>query len=381
MNKLLKVIFGIVFTFLFAFTGIGYASLTQEMGVKGFMGLSELKAIYIVSAKQVDASDGSSISDISFTNTLLTGKYTLAPGDVNAFVTVEIMIKNNSDMEAGFNDFISNSADIKYTSAAYSYSNPTGISHMDLKLSPGEFRTFRVTIKYNDNISSGVLSYISVVNFDFISWSITGANAAFEDLLNENFEKLDNAMNDTPGFLWWGRTDDSFISNVGGAASQDQTFVNEVFTGNNTVYVPNDKGELVPKKMNIFIKRANLDGNSATGDANGDEYVLFMTEDQLDDTTIDAEVFACVYTRFSQDQDYVMVGEMFSGKAPVVDYAGTNDDGTGSFTTDRWYSTKSYFGVIEGTPNTYDSQENCGQLGDLVKAAITAGAYEGAPTN
>ena len=49
MNKLLKVIFGIVFTFLFAFTGIGYAQLTQEMKIKGFMGLSELKAIYIAS--------------------------------------------------------------------------------------------------------------------------------------------------------------------------------------------------------------------------------------------------------------------------------------------------------------------------------------------
>ena len=148
MNKLLKVIFGIVFTFLFAFTGIGYASLTQEMGVKGFMGLSELKAIYIVSVEQVDASEGSSINNISFTNTLLTGNYTLASGDENSYVTLEITVKNNTEnMEAGFNDFITNSNMIEYNSERYSASNLKGIHHMDTKLSPEEFRTFRVKIK------------------------------------------------------------------------------------------------------------------------------------------------------------------------------------------------------------------------------------------
>ena len=184
MNKLLKVIFGIVFTFLFAFTGIGYASFTQEFTVRGYMGLSELNAIYIVSVEQVEASQGSSVSNISFTNTLLTSNITLNNSDPNAYVTLEITVKNNTDnMEAGFNAFITSSTKIEYTSLPYSKSNPTGIHHMDTKLSPEEFRTFRVTIKYKDNTVSNVSNVKDVLNIDFIPWSISGANAVFEDLL------------------------------------------------------------------------------------------------------------------------------------------------------------------------------------------------------
>ena len=378
MNKLLKVIFGIVFTFLFAFTGIGYAAFSQEFEVRGYIGLSELNAIYIVSVDVIEASEGSSISNISYTNTLLTSNITLNSNDENAYIKLRISMKNNTDsMEAGFNDFITSSTSIDYTSEKYSNTNPNGIHHMDKKFSPGTIRTFEVTIKYKDNNISNVSTVKDVLNIDFIPWSISGANAAFEDLLNNNFDKLDGAMNDTPGwslgFISFGRTDDSYISNADGADSQDYTFVDSVFDGNMTTFIPNEEtGELVPTEMTIFIKRANLDGNKNTGDANGDEYILFMTADPLTSSGSQAIVYACVYTRFSQDQDFFMVGEMFEGKARIVSYEGGS--GSGSFTTDRWYNTKSYYDVPIGTGNE-NEQETCGNLGNVFKAALEQGAY------
>ena len=130
--------------------------------------------------------------------------------------------------------------------------------------------------------------------------------------------------------------------------------------------------------MTVFIKRANVDSNSSTGDANGDEYILFMTADPLESSGNPAIVYACVYTRFAQDKDFIMVGEMFEGTAPIVDYDG--GEGTGSFTTDRWTSSKDYYDIPAGSGNT-NNQETCGNLGGLVSKAIELGLYEGAPTN
>lgn len=371
MNKLIKILISFVFVLLFAFTSIGYASLTQNMSVKGFMGLSELKAIYIVSVKQVDASDGCSVSNISYTNTLLTTNVTLKRNDATAYITLEITVKNNTEnMEAGFNDFITSSTKIEYGSEHYSNSNPTGIHYMDKRLSPGEFRTFRMTITYKNSIASTVSRLQDVVKIDFIPWSIHGANAVFERLLNEDFSSLNNAMS----YNYSGRND-SYISNVDGASTTDKKYVDGQFEGNMTTFIPDkNTGELIETKMTIFIKRANIDGNSKTGDTNGDEYVLFMTADLLNVQNSSAIVYACVYTRFSQDEDYVMVGEMFEGTARVCHYSGSS--GTGSFTTNEWKSSRAYYGVSAGG-GTYSAWDDnyCGNLRAVVNAAISARAY------
>ena len=372
MDKLLKVIFGIVFTFLFAFTGIGYAQLTQEMKIKGYMGLSELNAIYIVSVDVVDVSEGSSIDNISFTRTYLTSNITLNNSDPNAYITLEITMRNNTEnMEAGFNDFITSSSTIGYTSDMYSNANQQGIHHMDKKFSPGTFRTFEVTIKYKDNNISNVSGVEDVLNIDFIPWSISGANAAFEDLLNENYDSLHSAMGTSNYYT------SSYISNVEDASPSDREFVNNAFEGNMTTFIPNDNGELIETKMQIFIKRTNLDGNTETGDDKGREYILFMTSDLLENGGQDAIVYAYVYTKFADDEPYIMVGEMYEGKAEISGY-GTSwwgGSNSGSFNTDTWYSTKEYHGVPKGTGNE-DDDPNCGNLGYIVRAAIEQELYE-----
>ena len=380
MNKLLKVIFGIVFAFLFAFTGIGYAAFSQEFEVKGYIGLSELNAIYIVSVEQVEASQGSSVSNISFTNTLLTSNITLNNSDPNAYVTLEITVKNNTDnMEAGFNDFITSSTKIEYTSLPYSSTNTTGIHYMDKKLSPGEFRTFRVTVNYKNNVTS-VSNMKDVLKIDFIPWSISGALAVFENLLNnpENFAGLDKALDEGGSAL-----NHTYISNADGANSKDIAYIEEKFAGNMTTFIPDpNTGELKQTEMTIFIKRANIDNNTDTGEA-GDEYILFMTADKLEDSGGTAVVFAYVYTKFSQDSDFVMVGEMFEGTCRITAYSGLGaifGTGTGSFNTGYWKSSKEYYGIAAGA-NYSQSDSRCGNLGYVVEAAILAGAYEGAPNN
>ena len=375
MNKFIKVILTIVFAFLFGFMTVGYASLTQNMSVKGYMGLSELKAIYIVSVEQVDASEGSSVSNISYTNTLLTSNITLNISDANAYVTLEITIKNNTDnMEAGFNDFITSSTKIDYTSEPYSNTNKLGIHYMDTKLSPGEFRTFRVTIKYENNTVSSVSKMKDVLNIDFIPWSISGANAVFENLLNnpENFAGLDKALDEGGSAL-----NHTYVSNADGANSKDIAYIEENFAGNMTTFIPDpNTGELKQTEMTIFIKRANIDNNSNTGE-DGDEYILFMTADKLEDSGGTAVVYAYVYTKFSQDNDFVMVGEMFEGTCRITSYSGLGaifGTGTGSFNTGYWKSSKEYYGLAAGA-NYSQSDSRCGNLGYVVEAAIAAEAY------
>lgn len=392
MNKLFKVLLCVVFTFLFGFMTVGYAALSDNMSIQGFIGLSEIKAIYIASATQVDASEGSSVSDISYSTTHLTSKITLDENDPNAYVTLEIVVKNNTpDMEAGFNDFIYSSSTIQYITSAYSYSNPTGISHMDRKLSPGEFRTFRVTIKYKDGVTSSVNEELNLVNIEFIPWAVSGANAVFMDILNnpEKLEKFESTMDEVPteSFLIWEieTRDDSYISNAGGAAESDYEYINGLFEGNMTTFIPNENGELVETEMTIFIKRSDVDNNPNTG-TNGKEMILFMTADELNSSGASAVVYAYVYTRYNYDSEgnpienaqFELIGEMFEGTATVCDYRGGN--GTGSFTTNSWKHTRDYYGLLagKGTYNTNDN-DSCGTLRTLVR--VTQGVEDPAQYN
>ena len=378
MNKLFKVIFGIVFTFLFAFTGIGYAQLTDNMNLNGAITFLELKTIYIVTARVVETSDGSTVNALTHSGANLTSDITLSPSDPNAYITIEIVVKNNSGFEAGFNDIIYslgaayNNENIVFTSDPYSVNTPYGIHHMDKKLGGDELRTFRVNIEYKNNTVATNNELKSTVKFEFIPWAISGALAVFENLLNNEFDRLDQGLGTENYYT------NSFVSNVNGASNADKQFINTAFEGNMSTFIPNKDGELVETQMKIFIKRANLDGNFTTGDENGDEYILFMTADPLTTRNGTAIVYAYAFTRFSQNEEYIMIGEMFEGKATITNYQGR--EGTGSFITDKWYSAKEYYGVAAGTGRE-NNEEKCGNLGDIVAAAIAAGAYEGAPTN
>ena len=139
MNKLFKVIIGIVFTFLFAFTGIGYAQLTDSLNLNGAITFLELQTIYIVTVREVSSSEGSSISSMSQNVSNLTSEITLSPTDPDAYIELEIVVKNNSDFEAGFNDIIYldsayDNENIVFTTEPYSVNNPYGIHHMDKKI-------------------------------------------------------------------------------------------------------------------------------------------------------------------------------------------------------------------------------------------------------
>ena len=320
----------------------------------------------------------------------LTSEITLSPTDPDAYIELEIVVKNNSDFEAGFNDIIYldsayDNENIVFTTEPYSVNNPYGIHHMDKKLKGDELRTFRVKIEYKDNVVAPNNKLKSTIKFEFIPWSISGANAVFENILNtpEKLEEFESKMDDIPqeGWIWkYDTRDDSYISNAGGAAEPDYTYIDNLFKGNTFTYIENSNGEFERTDMTIFVKRADLDNNPKTG-TNGKEMILFMTADKLDRESEQAIVYAYVYTRYNYDEndnlienaEFELIGEMFEGSARIVSYRGNN--GTGSFTTNEWKHTKDYNGLLAGK-GLYDTSNDdaCGTLRTLVR--VTQGVED-----
>lgn len=161
---------------------------------------------------------------------------------------------------------------------------------------------------------------------------------------------LENAMDNTSN----GRNE-TYIANFKTAPPDDQNALNELF------------GELinvnlngVEVEMSILVKRLNLDGD-VTGDENGNEMIVFMTSNTLDNTNETADaylsftdkyrvflwdrtneltfryalVYCAVFTKFTDSDTWEQIGDMHAGYAFICDYY-NGEIGSGSFNTDTW---------------------------------------------
>lgn len=368
MNKLLKVIFGIVFTFLFAFTGIGYAQLTDNLVIQGTINGEELEVVYIQSISIVDT-DYTSVGEIvDFNRTLFEQRATLSndglssDGTTPTYVTYEIKVKNNSGVTMGYNMYISGSADndaIVLSTDSLEIDPTYGISYKDKEFKHGEIRTFRVKVKFKEDVTDFANNILnSAGNFDFQPWDILpdidddegevivvgGALERFAQILNTpaEYQKLDTAMDTYTETVetWWGSTreeeyryDDSYISNVDAAHVNDVTALNELFEGYLEVSI--DGGE--PIEVKVMIKRINLDGQTSTGLENGNEMIIYMTNSELAPQGTYVPVYAAVFEYSSDKNEWYQKGIINAGEAYVKQYNGW--PGTGSFDTDMWRST------------------------------------------
>ncbi len=147
----------------------------------------------------------------------------------------------------------------------------------------------------------------------------------------------------------------TYIGNVAGSSSSDTQKVNQLFGDKLSITVDN-----VPVNVTLLIKREDVDGNTQTGDsysigsgsnaisAQGCEMTLYMTTDPLTSSGSRATVYAAVFTCDVTDGangTWYMLGDMYTGTAPVLSYEGDNR-GTGSFHTDSWLSSKDTYSVI-----------------------------------
>lgn len=171
----------------------------------------------------------------------------------------------------------------------------------------------------------------------------------------------------------WGATlrNSTYVAYVPGAPPSDKTASLALFDGQLEINIDNVKQE-----VNFLIKREDV-----TGDGK-DDFTVYMTTNPLTEAssvsnrkgnlftgyyyTTYNESLATVYAAvFTEDDlgEWVQLGDMFKGEAPICDYDGGMTDyrpsgsgsnisvptGSGSFNTDLWHSAESYYAVEKGS--------------------------------
>ena len=195
MNKIFKILISFVFVLLFAFTSIGYAALSQDFAVKGYILMNEQTGVYILTVNVVD-DDTNSIGTInSYAKTILNNRVELGNYG-NSIVTYEITVKNNDTEPVGYNDMIYSTEfydneNIVYTLYSLSEDPQYGLSKKDEPIPVGSYRTFRVHIGYKDGVSINDNILNSVVNFQFMHWD----DIFIEDIIPDSPEDNRQGLN------------------------------------------------------------------------------------------------------------------------------------------------------------------------------------------
>lgn len=105
MNKFIKIVISFVGIFLFSLTTIGYAALSQDFAVKGYIVMNEQLGVYILTASVVDTDDSSTGTINSYTKTILNNRVELGSNEYSV-VTYEITVKNNDTEPVGYNQML-----------------------------------------------------------------------------------------------------------------------------------------------------------------------------------------------------------------------------------------------------------------------------------
>lgn len=337
MKKLNKFLIGIISSLSCLFIGVGYAKMTDNFKVSGDIKAQVQEGVFICNVK---SSDNKSVIN-HYVSSTLNSTVTL-DNSASSTAYVEITVFNNAAGPRGYNA-------VKYMVGETTYSNENIVFEVGLErrteIKVGEYLTFGVTFSYKDKKVSSNNVLNSILNFEFVPLdqipedeeeiAVHGALDRFEEILNTPNEakELTDQMdkNDTND-----RYDNSYIGNVVGASEADVILLERLFVGNLHININGKDTEVT-----VMIKRENLDGNTSTGDENGNEMTVYLTTDNLERDSWwsagTAPVFAAVFTKTETSDKWTQIGEMVEGTATVKGYDG-NVFGEGSFDTDTWKS-------------------------------------------
>ena len=107
MSAGMKAVLGVVFSFLFVFTAVGYASLADDLYVSGNVDLVAPQALFITDVALSTGSDGS-LDQHSFLATTLNSSVTVPAGKTTR---LSITVLNNTTVEYGYDAVIRPVAD------------------------------------------------------------------------------------------------------------------------------------------------------------------------------------------------------------------------------------------------------------------------------
>jgi len=389
MKAWIKAVVGITLSLMFLFTSVGYAALTSGLSANGIVNLIPRDGLYIISVEEYSANNVTSSNITYFDPTNL--DVTFNSSARNSSITYKITVFNNTDYKYTYSGIVFSSDLSGYNGNQYINStlgmsvttkeNPDDSSatfNTSDSIEPRSSRTFYATytngwrVPRNQNLKT-LINYKFGVNVDSVSGVIVERTfELFENILNDTssggkYEYLTDIIDDKytgggSGNQWMA----TYIGNVTGSTDTDTQKVTNLFGGENLSLTIDN----VQTNVTLLIKREDVDGNTNTGDsystgsgnnyisAQGCEMTLYLTTDKLDRAGSNPTVYAAVFTCDRNDDgtlgEWYMLGDMYTGTAPVLSYDG-NWDGTGSFHTDSWVSSRNTYQVVSGYSYTVNA--------------------------
>ena len=379
MTGKMKILLCIVLSFMTCFLSIGYAAVSTELNISGDAQYY-LPPLYISNVEWIDGT-GVLDSEDHAVDTTLDSTLRLA-SNASSNLVLAVTVKNRTNDIYGYSGTTAESGSYSNNNITYGiYSNEACTTrlakktelHPETTAEGEDGLTFYVEFSYKAGYKpSSTEELRSLLSFHFQTpidsiiddSAVSNAVDKFYDILNDHINDKD--YHPLIDIMNTGNRDRniSYVGNVAGADPNDITEVENLFDGQLKVNIEGEE-----KEVKFLLKRENIDGKTETGgqdvlnyrDNNGDqrvtgwEMVMYMTtEDLVRDKnwlglpkTTYKTVYAIVFTSYDGGITWEQLGEMYQGEAQVVRYDGWNGDG--SFTTDKWRSTKVYYGVPTGS--------------------------------
>ena len=383
MSGKMNIFVSVALLFVFLFTSVGYATLTENLQIGGNVNVEFPEGLFIVEIKEKNAPTGlyNCITDFIDYSTTVDTTLSKSNGSYSGSVTYEITVYNNTNLEYAYrnlyyqssldnynNNYVSTSNDNRKIGVVTNFPNGKVVA-------PKEHLTFEVT--YTIGSSSYTFparrDFKTLLNFQFginvesQEAAIDAVRTKFINILNtkvtydELVDKIDDKFNGKDEWT------SNYMGNVGDAVDADSMTVETLFAGQLNLVV---NGSTTP--ATVLIKHENLDNNTMTGDSysvkynnqstpttyHGCEMTLYLTTDPLKTQGGRAPVYVMVFTCDRDENgnvigDWYIVGDTYVGTAPIVGYSGGN--GTGSFVTDNWTADRKTYTPVPGYSYTVNS--------------------------
>ncbi|MBR7116181.1 MAG: hypothetical protein IKC87_00520 [Clostridia bacterium] len=375
MNTWTKTLLAISLSLMCVFSNLGFAALSDTMGIRGTAKADIPSGLFITSISTDSASnvDKNNVSYLPYSTTV---DSTISRSRNTGSVTYNVTVLNNTSLTYSYrgiyyqtnltgyngNNYVQTSNNRSRIGVVCSLANA---SAEDKKVAPGETLDFTVTYTVGSSLNANT-DWKTLINFQF-GINVDGERDALEvveskflNILNtqSTYEQLIDALdNKFDGRQEW---TSNYIGNVNGSSSADSVAVNTLFAGQLQITVGKENMDAT-----VMIKHENLDGDTSTGDdytavnsSNGGvfrgygcEMTLYLTVDPLEDAGEYVPVYVVVYTcdrdaDGNRIGDWYRIGDTYSGTANVVTYDGGT--GTGSFVTDNWIADASSYKLVDG---------------------------------
>ena len=368
MKTWTKIWIGVAFSFMFLFTCVGYATLTDRLTISGAANASPPEGLYITDVSLAANPYASNVEgtqldySTSVSSTVNIQSYRSGWSTRYGNVRYKITVWNNTPYVYAYSGITYVSSLAGYPGNQYlgknmsvTVTDENGGSFVGDIVSPGEkvvfYATYTVssTSLCNQDLKT-LVNYKFGVNVDSVGdVALDAVLTRFGEILNDtepggSYETLADKIDDKyDGAADWKA---NFIGNVVGAYNDDTETINQLFQGKLSLTIDG-----VVTNVTLLIKRENIDGNTQTGDdyvatANGKssygygcEMTLYMTTDELQrgSPVVYAAVFTCDRNADGTYGEWYMIGDKYVGTATIVGYEGGNS--TGSFDTGTWKST------------------------------------------